>query len=78
VPAGKLLKLPHPTSRGRSGWLIEEYHKVIQTGCGIEEHALRTPDRLVPLIGLISVIEIRLFELKLLRFHRFVHFFQAT
>lgn len=47
-------------------WLIEEYHKVIKTGCGIELHALRNSDRLEPMIGLISVLGIRLFELKLL------------
>lgn len=47
-------------------WLIEEYHKVIKTGCGIESHALRSADRLEPMIGLISVLGIRLFQLKLL------------
>ena len=47
-------------------WLVEEYHKVIKTGCSIELHALRTADRLEPLIGLISVMGIRLFQLKLL------------
>ena len=46
-------------------WLIEEYHKVLKTGCSIELHALRTADRLEPLIGLISVIGIRLIQLKL-------------
>ena len=46
-------------------WLIEEYHKVIKTACSVEVHALRTSDRLEPLIGLISVIGIRLFQLKL-------------
>lgn len=45
-------------------WLIEEYHKVLKTGCSIERHALRTADRLEPLIGLISVIGVRLFQLK--------------
>lgn len=47
-------------------WLIEEYHKVIKTGCNIEGPALRTTERLEPLIGLISVIGIRLFQMKLL------------
>jgi len=47
-------------------WLIEEYHKVIKTGCSVESHALRTSDRLEPMIGMISVIGIRLFQLKLL------------
>lgn len=47
-------------------WLVEEYHKVIKTACSIEVHALRTSARLEPLIGLISVIGIRLFQLKLI------------
>lgn len=46
-------------------WLIEEYHKVIKTGCGIERHALREADALEPLIGLISVMGSRLLQLKL-------------
>lgn len=46
-------------------WLIEEYHKVTKTGCSIEKHALRTAERLEPLIGLISIVGIRLFQLKL-------------
>lgn len=46
-------------------WLVEEYHKVLKSGCSIEGHSLRTADRLEPLIGLISVIGIRLLQLKL-------------
>jgi hypothetical protein len=45
-------------------WLIEEYHKVLKTGCSIESHALRTAERLEPLIALISVIGVRLLQLK--------------
>lgn len=47
-------------------WLVEEYHKILKTGCSVELHALRTAERLEPLIGLISVIGIRLFQLKLI------------
>ncbi len=47
-------------------WLIEEYHKVIKSACSIESHALRTADRLEPLIGMISVLGTRLFQLKLI------------
>lgn len=47
-------------------WLIEEYHKVLKTGCNIEGYALRTSDRLEPLIALVSIIGIRLFQLKLI------------
>jgi len=46
-------------------WMIEEYHKVIKTGCSIEKHSLRTADRTEPLIGLIGILGIRLFQLKL-------------
>lgn len=47
-------------------WLIEEYHKVLKTGCNVEGHALRTADRIEALIGLISVIGTRLLQLKLI------------
>jgi hypothetical protein len=46
-------------------WLVEEYHKVIKTGCSVETHALRTADRQEALIALISVIGTRLLKLKL-------------
>lgn len=47
-------------------WLVEEYHKVIKSACSVEQHALQTAERLEPLIGLISVIGTRLFQLKLI------------
>ena len=47
-------------------WLIEEYHKVMKSGCRIESRALRTAERLEPLIGLITVIGTRLLSLKLI------------
>lgn len=47
-------------------WMIEEYHKVIKTGCSIECHALRSAARLEPLVGLISILGVRLFQLKLI------------
>lgn len=46
-------------------WLIEEYHKVMKSGCSLQNHALRTSERLEALIGLISVVGTRLFQLKL-------------
>ena len=47
-------------------WLVEEYHKVIKTGCNVEGHALRTAERLEPLIALISTIGARLLQMKYL------------
>jgi hypothetical protein len=46
-------------------WMIEEYNRVAKSGCSIEKHALRTSDRLEALIGLTSVVAVRLFQLKL-------------
>ena len=45
-------------------WIVEEYHKVIKSGCSMERHALRTAERLEPLIALIGVIGTRLLQLK--------------
>lgn len=47
-------------------WQIEEYHKVIKSGCSVEQHSLRTADRLEPLIGVISIVGTRLLQLKLI------------
>jgi Transposase Tn5 dimerisation domain len=38
----------------------------MKTGCNLEVHALRDASRLEPLIALISVISVRLFQLKLI------------
>jgi hypothetical protein len=45
-------------------WTIEEYHKVLKTGCSIERHSLRTRERLEALTGLITVVGVRLLQLK--------------
>ena len=51
------------------GWyekrpLIEEYHKCLKTGCRVEERLYRCGDRLAPVIGLLSVLAVRLLQLK--------------
>ncbi len=52
-----------------SRWPIEEYHKVMKSGCSIERHSLRTAARLEPLIGLISVAGVHLLSLKTISRH---------
>lgn len=47
-------------------WLIEEYHKCLKTGCRMEGHALRSAERIEPLIGVISVIGARLIQMKMI------------
>lgn len=45
-------------------WLIEEYHKALKTGCKTESHQLKTKARLEALVGITSVVAIRLLQLK--------------
>lgn len=47
-------------------WLIEEYHKVLKTGCNANGHSLRAAERLEPLIGMITVVGTRLLQMKLI------------
>jgi hypothetical protein len=47
-------------------WMIEEYNRVAKSGCSMEKHALRTAERLEAIIGLTSIIAVRLFQLKLI------------
>jgi hypothetical protein len=44
--------------------LIEDYHKCIKTGCRVEFRQYRTGDRLAPVIGMLSVLAVRLLQLK--------------
>jgi hypothetical protein len=45
--------------------LIEEYHKWLKTGCRVEERLYRSGERLAPVIGLLSVLAVRLLQLKM-------------
>lgn len=45
--------------------LVEEYHKCLKTGCRVEARQYRTGERLAPAIGLLSVLAVRLLQLKL-------------
>lgn len=45
-------------------WLIEEYHKALKTGCRVQRRLLHTAERLEPMVGLMSVVAVRLLQLK--------------
>lgn len=45
-------------------WLVEEYHKALKSGCATESRQLRTAGRLEALVGLTSVVAVRLLQLK--------------
>jgi hypothetical protein len=45
-------------------WLIEEYFKALKSGCRVAERQLKTRGRLEALVGLLSVVAVRLLQLK--------------
>lgn len=45
-------------------WMIEEYHKAMKTGCGIESLQFHSEDRLKPAIALVSIIAVTLLRLR--------------
>lgn len=45
-------------------WRIEEFHKVLKTGCRIEYRQLQTADRLERMVAVSSVVATRLLQLK--------------
>lgn len=47
-------------------WVIEEYHKALKTGAGVEESQLMNVDSLRTLIGVLAVVAVRLLNMKLL------------
>lgn len=47
-------------------WLIEEFHKALKTGCGLEERQYTTAERLEAITGVLSVVAVRLVQLKMM------------
>jgi hypothetical protein len=47
-------------------WWIEEYHKALKSGTGVEQSQLERADRLEPLIAVLAVVAVRLLSTKML------------
>jgi hypothetical protein len=47
-------------------WLIEEYHKALKTGAQVEQTQLSTAERIRGLLGVLSIVAVRLLTAKLL------------
>ena len=45
-------------------WVIEEYHRCLKTGCQIEKSQLRHADRLQRLLAFLSILAVRLLQLR--------------
>lgn len=47
-------------------WLVEEYHKALKSGCRVKTRQLQTAARLEAMVGLMSVVSVKLLQLKTL------------
>ena len=47
-------------------WKIESFHKILKSGCRAEESRLRTADRLVNLLAILSILSWRIFWITML------------
>jgi len=45
-------------------WIVEEFHKAWKTGCRAEERRLAQADRLVPRLGALAIVAVRLLTLR--------------
>lgn len=45
-------------------WVIEEYHKCLKSGCGLEKRQLTTASGLKRLLGFLAVVAVRLLQLR--------------
>jgi Transposase DNA-binding/Transposase Tn5 dimerisation domain len=45
-------------------WIIEDFHKALKTGCRLEQRQLRTAARFTTLLGFLSLIAVRLLQLR--------------
>ena len=45
-------------------WIVEEFHKAWKTGCRAEQRRLTQADRLVPLLGALAIVAVRLLALR--------------
>ena len=45
-------------------WLIEDFHKALKSGCKVQRSQIRTLDALLPLIGMCTVVAMRLIQMR--------------
>jgi len=66
LPCATLAAARRVVARYTARWWIEEYHKALKSGAGVEESQLERSDRLEPLIAILAVVALRLLSTKLL------------
>ncbi|HZM03150.1 MAG TPA: IS4 family transposase [Candidatus Saccharimonadales bacterium] len=66
MPCSTRTEAQRVVGRYAARWWIEEYHKALKTGAGVEESQLERADRLEPLIAVLAVVAVRLLSTKML------------
>ena len=69
VPVASLADAVERIQWYRLRWQIEIYHKVLKSGCGVEETQLATKERLLPYLALFGIIAWRLFWMTMMARH---------
>lgn len=66
LPAGTFEQAWRITEFYEARWLVEEYHKALKSGCRVKDRQLQTAARLEAMVGLMSVVSVKLLQLKTL------------
>jgi hypothetical protein len=66
LPCRSLAEAQRVVGRYTARWLVEEYHKALKSGAGVEDSQLERAGRLEPLIAVLAVVAVRLLNTKLL------------
>jgi Transposase Tn5 dimerisation domain len=66
LPCRSLAEAQRMVGRYTARWWVEEYHKALKSGAGVEDSQLERGGRLEPLIAVLAVVAVRLLNTKML------------
>ncbi len=66
LPCTSFAQAQRVIGRYTARWWVEEYHKALKTGAGVEDSQLERPERLESLIAVLAVVAVRLLSTKFL------------
>ena len=66
LPCRTLAQTQRVVGRYTARWWVEEYHKALKSGAGVEDSQLERGGRLEPLIAVLAIVAVRLLNTKML------------
>ncbi len=66
LPCRTLVQARQIVGRYTARWWVEEYHKALKSGAGVEDSQLGNGGRLEPLIAVLAIVAVRLLNTKML------------